>query len=191
MLGYVFDLDGTVLDTRELVVASYRAAGAVPPADVLDREGDDWLDRQVGAADAPAVRFLKNQHYLYTLQHARDVERLALPPLVVARELAVAGRFVGLLTGAPRGTVARVADRLRPWPFAWAVDGVKTPTKMRMLAEHPTLHGGVYVDDQPALVNLPSGWTFVHYHGQSVDELCRTIVANGALANVGRTRNSR
>lgn len=190
MTAFVFDLDGTVLDTRELVLASYRAAGAVPPADVLDREGDDWLRQQVGD-DAPAVKFLKDQHYLYTLQHARDLEHLALAPLVVARGLAAAGYEVGLLTGAPRGTVARVADRLQAWPFAWALDGIKTPAKMTWLAQHGRLRGGVYVDDQVALVQLPTGWRFVHYSGQTTTELCRTIVANGALVNPRGTRKIR
>lgn len=53
---YVFDLDGTLLDTYAAVREAYRLAGADPPSDFWGKPWHAWLDD-------PAVHKRKNEIY--------------------------------------------------------------------------------------------------------------------------------
>lgn len=43
MKTHAFDLDGTLADTKEAVLRSYRAAGVEPPPDFWGRPSKEWL----------------------------------------------------------------------------------------------------------------------------------------------------
>ena len=150
----VFDLDGVVIDSLELVKTSYRQAGIVPPDDVFEREGVDWAP--------PEYKMRKDAFYVRGL---RDVPWA--PGLLVAQQLRELGYECVCLTGAPVGTLNRLRTRLgHEWPFtSSSLDGTRTPVKMKILAGWP---GGVYIDDQTRLVDVPPGWRFIHYTGQDL-----------------------
>jgi beta-phosphoglucomutase-like phosphatase (HAD superfamily) len=175
----VFDLDGTVLDTEPIVRDAYRLAGAQPPDNILAYEGVDWLTAQVGNL-ANVTKLRKNRRYLEILRNPHtDVAALKTSAYDLACELRAEGHVLVLLTGAPRDTIATIHQRLalyRPdGPFTVARDRIRTPAKMTMIRQL-NRDAGVYVDDQARYVDLPPGWRFVLYRGQSIDELRRDVL---------------
>lgn len=56
-MQYAFDLDGTLADTREAVLTSYRAVGVEPPLDFYGKTWKEWLN------DA-TLHHRKNAHYI-------------------------------------------------------------------------------------------------------------------------------
>lgn len=158
----VFDLDGVVIDSLELVKESYRRAGVDPPDDIFAREGVDWV--------TPEVKLRKDQFYLRGLTTV-----LLLPGFAAARQLRVLGHDVRCLSGAPVGSLNRLRPRFnRWWPFSsLSLDGTRTPAKMEILK---VWGEGVYVDDQVRLVDIPVGWRFVHYTGQDAGDLVKEMI---------------
>ena len=159
----VFDLDGCLIDSEELIRQAYADAGATAPADFLSLGHHDWLEDE-------GVHARKNTAYL---------RRLAGDPLVFTPAWQVAGRLrgeghrVALLTGAPAGTISTLRNRVTSWPFAMAREALSPAGKTAWLAG--TLSDGVYVDDQ-RYVTLPGGWRLVHYTGQDTRDLYREVV---------------
>lgn len=60
---WVFDLDGTLVDTREAVRRAYEYAGVTMPADAWGRPWHEWLT----GPDASRKHAVKNQVYMKTL----------------------------------------------------------------------------------------------------------------------------
>lgn len=170
----MFDLDGVLVDTAEVIRRAYVHAGVRPPENILAQEGTNWVARQLKvASDDPQVtrvRALKHSWYLSGLRTAP-----ALPGLTVAGRLRFEGHTVGVLTGAPRGTINVMKSTYPWWCFDPCDERLRTPAKMKLLAQ--LAPAGVYVDDQDRLVDLPPGWRFVHYVGQTEDELHEEVVA--------------
>ena len=174
----VFDLDGTLLDTRETIITAYGLAGVTVSDDILERAATGWLENQVGAATAETIRAKKNEEYLRML---RTEYRPMLPPMQAAIQLHQAGYGVGIMTGAPTGSLAmfqlQCREQCRIWPFDAAIEATATPEKMERL---PQLDDhGVYIDDQDRLINMPDGWHFIHYIGQPPGTLYKEIVTCG------------
>lgn len=172
----VFDLDGCLIDTTELIKQSYQAAGVTPPDDVLNHEGHQWLIDQCtrDKKDVDEVYAAKNAHYLSGI--AGDAPVMSLPPWDAAEHLRTQGHHVFILSGAPRGTMLRLRRRFDSfssgkWPFVISIDGMRTADKVRWLDLH--VRAGVYVDDQE--VKVPADWRFVRYSGQGVRELLQEI----------------
>jgi len=154
----VFDLDGCLIDSEEMIRKSYREAGAEPPGNFMSLGHHDWIEE-----DREAVHARKDQFYLRGL-------RLGVPrrePWHTAEMLLAEGHEVTMLTSAPRGTVAVLEWHVPSWPFTEAYDGVGRAAKESWLAQRSA---GVYVDDQE-YVTIPEGWRFVHYTGQSAQKL--------------------
>ncbi len=156
----VFDLDGCLIDSRELVRQSYREAGAEAPADFFALGHHDWIP----CVDREAVHARKDAAYLRHL--AADTLEF-LPPWQTAEMLHDAGHPVALLSNAPDGAARALAMRVSAWPFQLWAAGVRPAAKGAWLSHAGT---GVYVDDQRH-VTVPPGWRFVHYVGQSATEL--------------------
>lgn len=166
----VFDFDGVLVDSAPLIKQSYCAAGVSPPHNILAYEGVPWIERQVGSDNVDQVRRIKNINYLDGLL---DVAVLA--PYFASITLSSAYN-VGILSGAPPGSLRVFKSRLNIWPFSFALDGLRTPAKMDLLNTMRFGTIGVYVDDQPYAVDLPYCWTFIQYVGQDKNELCKEIV---------------
>ena len=155
---FVFDMDGTLIDSEHIIRESYREAGVEPPDDFMSLGHHSWLD---GSAN---IHGRKNQAYLRRL---REHPARLLPPFHTAVWLKQAGCEVALLTGAPKGAASVLSVVTPTWPWKIAQDGLSPEEKRAWLGMRP---GGVYVDDQ-TYVQMPEGWGFVHYTGQSAGEL--------------------
>lgn len=167
----VFDLDGVLIDTEDVVARCYEVAGATPPRPILAYEGSSWLVDQVGEDWARVIKSHKNEAYVNFI---RSGAAPFLPGAFAARELAHEGHRVHIMTGAPSGTIAALkelwVDRLYGgWPFGLTFDGMRTPDKMkaiRLINERSSGLVGAYVDDQDKFIDLPHNWRFVHFADQ-------------------------
>lgn len=159
----VFDLDGCLIDSEEMIRESYREAGAEAPADFLSFGHHDWI-----GGDRDDVHARKNAAYLRRLRAGKF--RL-LPAWGTAGMLKKDGHTVALLTGAPRGVIMALMLQMTGWPFTETCSGATPAVKEVWLADRS---GGVYVDDQEH-VTMPDGWRFVHYTGQDADQLYEQV----------------
>lgn len=164
----IFDLDGVVIDSRRLIMNSYRHAGVTPPRDILSRENDPWVVRQVGANKAAVVRRIKAGHYLNGIT-------AGLAPFTdayIAAHHLKKDFIVGVMSGAPAGTLRRLRTRTSVWPFTFEFDNTRTIRKMEIIKDLRTVDNvGVYIDDQTIGIDLPPDWSFIHYTGQCTEEL--------------------
>lgn len=172
-MNVFFDLDGVVIDSEDLIVRCYRAAGVEAPANVLACEGTSWLADRVGAL-AGTVRSCKDAIYV------RAVEVGNAPLLSGARAASVLydyGLDVHLLTGAPCSVIDALRGRITPWPFTVAVGKLSQQQKFDVMR----LFKGerVYVDDQPIRVSQ-SGVRVVAYRRQPAHELVEEICQRSA-----------
>lgn len=163
-----FDLDGCLIDSRELILRSYRDVCVDPPDDVLAYEGVNWLGDTYTVDEIVSIKRRKNARYL---RHLTNDALPLLPALAVANRLSAEGCRCDVFTNAPNGTIEILKRRLVSWPFLLAVDGISTPARMRLLPQ-----SGVYVDDQDRLVNLPDRWCFVRYTTQTETQLYEEIL---------------
>ncbi len=159
----VFDLDGTLIDSEDMIKASYLEAGVTPPDDILSLGHHDWIEEE----HREAVHARKNAAYLRRLAQGYKT----LPPWSAAEKLDGAGYETAILTGAPEGTIIPLVMRAPSWPFLAARVGV-TPAEKALWLEDQDY--GTYVDDQRHVV-LPCNWKFVHYTGQSAEELLEEV----------------
>ena len=174
----IFDLDGVLIDTAELIKKAYRNAGVEPPDDILAQEYSDWLADFGSAEEITRIRDIKNNYYLNQLvQDNFDY----LPPFQTAMMLqSTDDIIIGVLTGAPIGTALGLTYTSGRWDhFSVIRDGCRTPEKMRILREYgkllPHIHK-VYVDDQPKPVDFPKDWTFIQYTTDLSNSLYAKII---------------
>jgi hypothetical protein len=160
----VFDLDGCLIDSEELIRESYREAGAEPPADFFTLGHHGWI-----TDDREGLHDRKNAAYLRRL---RFPGANLLPPWGVAERLYSEGHVTAILTGAPTGTISLLPWHTSSWPFTVTLDGYSPAAKTAWMAAGT---GGTYVDDQ-RYVTVPAGWRFVHYAGQGAAELYDQVI---------------
>lgn len=165
----VFDLDGVLIDTQELIRKAYRKAGANPPPDFFSLGHHDWIPEEIRYD----VHVKKNREYLRRL---RAGDYRVLPPWDTATMLweAGIGEMVGILSGAPRSTVEALQMSCPNWPFDFCRCAYLPEEKTDWLSG--VYEGGVYVDDQ-SYVTMPEGWRRVLYTGQSPYDLYLEVTA--------------
>lgn len=166
-----WDLDGTLFDTKPVVLRSYdRArpgAGALAEAN-WGKPWEAWGPSAFGE-DAESIHRAKTTHY----QRAATKSQL-LPPGVIAR--AHPGQSF-ILTGASRESSLRLAARLAIKPER-VYTGLTPERKAEVIATD-LAQTGVYVDDDEVagvrVVNILRErglfWYFVLFHGQTEREL--------------------
>jgi len=141
----VFDLDGTLADTRDLVRRAYDVVGVHMPEHAWGLPAEAWLAGAVpgGLEDVAEVHRLKNVA-LRTLIAAHGVERLPAADLCEALKKD-RSYTVGILTGASLGAAraTRRALALSRVPILGA--GCDLETKMNVL--RATAESGIYFDD--------------------------------------------
>jgi phosphoglycolate phosphatase-like HAD superfamily hydrolase len=160
----VFDLDGCLIDSENMIRRAYREAGVRAPADFLSLGHHDWI----APGDRERVHARKNAAYLRLLA-AGPVRWL--PAYTAAQYLSCQGNTLALLTGAPEEAVRYLSEHGHSWPFTVSCAGVTPQAKSEWLASHGA---GVYVDDQD-YVAIPAKWRFVHYTGQDAGVLHRQV----------------
>lgn len=169
----VFDLDGVIVDSARAVVAAYLEAGVVVPTDVLDHEQLPWLDDLLlPEQDADLVRSMKNRAYVRLLGNHAVAPLLA--PFAVAVQLKLLKVSLHIVSRAPQGSLAALSKRSVVWPFGVSRDGLSSQEKVDELPKFG-LHG-VYVDDQDRSNDVPEGWEFVRYQGQSAEDLYLVLI---------------
>lgn len=171
----VFDLDGCLLDTEELIRAAYRDAGHDPPPGFMALGHHDWIPGD--NAYRARVHAAKNAAYLNLLAGCPSIAALLLPPWVAAVVLRSEGLPVAVMTGAPAGTIDVIRRRVirrgvLSWPFTAAADGLDPAAKTVWLAALG--RAGTLVDDQ-LYVTVPAGWRVIRYTAQTALELCRLV----------------
>lgn len=144
MTVVVFDIDGTLADTRPLVVEAYRRVGVLMPSNAWGVPWRNWLPALAGE-DCEAVHAAKNEEYMRILQ--RESPR-PLPSCTLAAELGfhpVRPIAVAFVTGSSRRAADAVLRAIR-LPPGWLVGSEMTPTEKARLM---TLlqPGAVLVDD--------------------------------------------
>jgi hypothetical protein len=97
-----FDLDGTLVDTYDAVLAAYRSVGVEPPPGWWGKPWKQWLDSE-------AAHSAKNEVYPAHLHMARP-----LPPLSLLKLHGRAGDKVWILTGASLQATLAVGKKFLP-----------------------------------------------------------------------------
>jgi hypothetical protein len=171
----IFDLDGVLINSKDIVIQAYEDAGVTAPDDIFSQEGTRWLEDLVGASSMKEVQQNKDKAYLRLLLQ-ENVQ--FLPPFSTALKLKRDGdQELGIMTHAPLGSILNVCERANDdklgWPFTFFMEKITTPQRMQRL---DTIDShGVYIDDQDRLVHVPDGWTFIKYDGQDVMTLYEEI----------------
>ena len=99
-MNYVFDLDGTLFDTKQAVFEAYKAAGVIMPDDAWGKPWHQWLDDET-------IRQKKQKIYPeYVEKHAK-----ALPLWDMFREMQDAKMNPIILTGAGSAAVWALMNR--------------------------------------------------------------------------------
>lgn len=139
----IYDLDGTLVDTREAVRQAYAVAGVVMPDDAWGKPAQDWLPR---VCDDPIVAHqLKCVAYANALRyHGRQL------PLL--QELSFHKQTVTVITGASRQAVNTLYKMGILPSFVKVVAVQQTRrSKVDWLARHGW---GTYVDDDAEVRRL-------------------------------------
>lgn len=128
---HVFDMDGTLVDTRVAIKEAYRLAGINMPDDAFGRPWRKWCP--------VAVHQNKNVHYQKTIELASEMWCMG-----ALRELVLLHRPVYILTGASTEAVHAVIRRFNIHPSV----RFKAELSRHQKANWLLIHGlGVYVDD--------------------------------------------
>lgn len=164
----VFDLDETLADTKQLVLAAYGAAGVPNAEKYWGRSADEWLPLVAGA-DASRVHELKDKLYAILLNDCETTD-IELAPAKLARKLKADGYAIGVLTSASLLSTFMVLQKLDLWDEVRCRYAVPPIDKAEVLGDFGS--SGVYIDnDSNTIASLHDGWRGVHYTGQSYDEL--------------------
>jgi len=166
----VFDWDGVIVDSQELICEGYRSAGVDPPADILAQEGGNWLVEQCEGDTTymDAVRETKNAYYL---KHIGDCAEL--PPMGVAWHMHMADcdgpQRTIVMSAAPPDTALWLPHKFTAY-FDAMVFNIRTPAKMRTFKRLHAATGLVatYIDDNDKFIDMPKGWSFIHYTGGEI-----------------------
>lgn len=142
-----FDVDGTLVNTRELNRLAYESVGVSIPDDAWGKPWHEWLPRVTGlrSHDACALHSTKIKRYEAALIDVNPAE-LELPPGRLARELSHGdhGQYnVVLLSAGSRTTVNAITRIIDVHPLE---THARLPLVDR-LGVLTALGSGVYVDD--------------------------------------------
>jgi phosphoglycolate phosphatase-like HAD superfamily hydrolase len=148
---YVFDLDGTLVNSRAAVTEAYRRAGVVMPEDAWGKPWQEWLVDPVTRALRHDVHNEKNRIYLSVLEELGQHTDLGL------RVRMGFGAPATVITGASPQAVQSMrqcgllSDTVKVEAYHLTAIG-----KVDWLATHGW---GTYVDDDPRVRQLVKSFT--------------------------------
>lgn len=173
-----FDVDGTLVDTRDLVTKAYADQGVTMPDEAWGQPWYSWLPNTVGSlSKAIQVHEAKNKSYLKVLT---DGDLPVLPATDLAKDLMAEGAVdVGFLTGASDDAVQAILTRLGiDTNLLWG-SSMSYDDKLDWLIVN-VWKRVIYIDDDARLIqhinSIP--WCYVrgvHYVGQTLEELKEAI----------------
>lgn len=194
----VFDMDGVLFDSEQVVLESYREAGADTHGDMpIGLTWAQWLVPILGHQAAMELHDEKNRIYI---DKVRKGQIRSLPPLQLLMELLVEGE-AAVATSASydastvllRRGLGHLYSRLL---YRFALNVLDKGSFLHDVGRVDRIFAGkferyVYIDDRKELgqrvVDIANGmcshrhldprWTFVHYHGQSYEELKEEVGA--------------
>lgn len=173
----VFDVDGVLVDTREIVRRAYAEVGIELPDRLWGSTWRTWLPELCGGDPlrAQAVHDQKTRSHLDLLGTSRVA---TLAGADAARELHSRGWIVKFITSSTREVVRRTLDSADPSLSGFLAGTDLDSTGKRRALDAISPAGGVYVDDNHGLgvkVTEGSTWKLVHFHDQSATELIKQI----------------
>ena len=170
MRSISFDLDGVLLNSRPLVRRAYRRAGLEMPDDEWNRvwglSWTEWLPQLMGGVfEARRLHEAKNRAYAHILRE----ETIRFTTAVhYFRELQQDGLTPYVVTCASEVAATLVLQRLDLTPMQVSA-GLSVAEKISKINAHNLIH----IDDD--LVVIQSIRDGIHYVGQSVEELRRSV----------------
>lgn len=160
---YVFDLDGTLFDTRERVRQAYLAVGVIMPDDAWGQPATVWLPEMVGWKRWKQIHDRKTEIYLADLRRYPPPRTTAASAMI---ELALSGCETYVITGATRSAAQALLEGFQPYHYRLlgvACDRSMKLTKLRMIGRP---NACVYVDDDiDACIHMAQhGYDVVRYN---------------------------
>jgi phosphoglycolate phosphatase-like HAD superfamily hydrolase len=175
MRSICFDIDGTLVDTRELNLRAYAQVGVEIPDDAWGRRWQEWLPEVVGDPDR-AIELHERKTSIYVdLILASTVADIELPCARIARELSHQEHGpvrVYLLTGASTRPVLKIIQHLDIHPNR-LFSNLDYAARQRYLEKMPG--GTPYLDDlaetvEQLRVDVPHIRP-IRYTGQTYEQL--------------------
>lgn len=171
MKKVVFDLDGTLADTEELVRRSYELVGVTVPVDAWGKPASEWLPAIEGD-DWHEVHRLKNVAYDVLLNKEGVKE---LPAAHLCKSLADDKDYdVRILTGASLKAATKVRKSLGLARVPFMSVGATVDMKVALLR---AMNPGVYLDDNYdacSRVSDETDWTVLYVQsGSDIDGIVR------------------
>lgn len=162
MKYWLSDIDGVLIDSRELVVESYRRIGVNMPLDAWGHPWKTWLPGAVGSYDLAAkLHAKKTEEYVEVLKSGA-VRKNALPFAQIAAALeSTSTNTVYYVTGAAEPVALTILSELGLKTSNLLGSGVSTDERLRIMRN---IHdSGTYIDDRfeghrPAQL---AGWDFI------------------------------
>lgn len=163
-LTVIFDIDGTLADTREATAQAYARAGVRYYDRDFGLRWQDWLPERVGTHTlAEQVHSAKTQHYVQILQETGARE---LPAAHLARRLSETPAVrIGFATGASVASASAILRCLGLDLTAHPhVTGASAEEKAAFVAQYSTsTNRAVYLDCDPVIGRAVAGMAGVPY----------------------------
>jgi hypothetical protein len=140
---YVFDLDGTLFETKELVIESYRRAGILMPEDAWGKSVHEWLPQRVGR-QWKTIHEWKNTHYIKLLRMNPPARSSAASAMI---DLALSGVECYILTGASTEAAKELLSGFQPYHYSLVGTHCDLEAKTTRVKNLGQPGNTVYVDD--------------------------------------------
>ena len=157
-----FDLDGTLVDSREAVELAYRIAGVTMPDGAWGKPWQEWLDD-------PDVHCRKTIIYINLIQLGKVNVNAEVKKWITRSNI-----HPVVLTGASETAAVMLLNQMfQPSEFTVAGTSMSTAAKIAYLQSHTEI--STYVDDDDKAVGLIRAacpnTRVIHYVGQTAEEL--------------------
>lgn len=174
-LCVVFDIDGVIIDSKEMVREAYRRVGVTMPESAWGKPWMDWLPKSVSVPrHAYRVHSAKNAEYFDLI---KNDGLITLPGNDFAHMVRSEGiGDVMFLTGASQRSAELILETLGHGYKSILGHSKSREGKIAALLRHKNRTGGriVYIDDDEIAaydIQKRTGIETIYYHGQSVEEL--------------------
>lgn len=148
---YAFDLDGTLVDSHDLILQSYRDVGVEPPSDFFGKSWHEWLTDD-------AKHEAKNRRYLQLIPKLRTMPLFELFATLVDKT----DSEVWVLTGASAAAYHAISNELVFGPTVRAQAEMTIDTKIGLMSKNGP--GIMFEDDIRAAERMrkETKWTVYH-----------------------------